>query len=279
MMGVDGVGDDVECDDGNRSCLCTVVRYRVIILLALHYFTSPIKVMSIFVISISSDSSEKSVGTSTARVILFGTIPTIIPSTAPTVDLPIIHDDTSLIHPLFHPLYPPYHLLLPLYSTLLHSFALIHLTVTLLRDHHHKIHSSSKTSSDSHSGTSSDSSLRHSSSGYVILDSPCDSPTTIFVGPSCKRCSSPTTSVPVASPICEALSPVCIDLLLPHKRIRDSDSVTNFELSSEEVDIDACIAFVDDIAARGTDVRVEMGIATEEEAESSVRGRLRLGLI
>nr|GEZ47842.1 hypothetical protein [Tanacetum cinerariifolium] len=38
------------------------------------------------VISISSDSSEENVGTSTARVILFGTIPTTIPSTVPTID-------------------------------------------------------------------------------------------------------------------------------------------------------------------------------------------------
>ncbi|GKE31361.1 hypothetical protein Tco_1450683, partial [Tanacetum coccineum] len=49
------------------------------------------------VVSISSDSSKESVGTSTARVILFGTIPTTVPATAPTVDLPIIHDDTPLI--------------------------------------------------------------------------------------------------------------------------------------------------------------------------------------
>ncbi|GKB19343.1 hypothetical protein Tco_0853266, partial [Tanacetum coccineum] len=48
-----------------------------------------------FVISISSDSSKESVGTSTTRVILFSTIP--VPSTAPTSDLPIIHDDTPLI--------------------------------------------------------------------------------------------------------------------------------------------------------------------------------------
>ncbi|GJY52037.1 hypothetical protein Tco_0442884 [Tanacetum coccineum] len=34
---------------------------------------------------------------SIARVILFGMIPTTIPSTTPTVDLPIIHDDTPLI--------------------------------------------------------------------------------------------------------------------------------------------------------------------------------------
>ncbi|GKE23688.1 hypothetical protein Tco_1435200 [Tanacetum coccineum] len=55
------------------------------------------QVMAIFVISISSDSSEESVGTSTAQVILFGMIPTTIPATVPIVDPPVVHDDTPLI--------------------------------------------------------------------------------------------------------------------------------------------------------------------------------------
>ncbi|GJU59635.1 hypothetical protein Tco_1237401 [Tanacetum coccineum] len=63
-------------------------------------------VMAISVILISLDSSEESVGTSTARVILFGTIPTTIPATAPTADLPIIYDDASLI-PTKTPTIPP----------------------------------------------------------------------------------------------------------------------------------------------------------------------------
>ncbi|GJW86847.1 putative reverse transcriptase domain-containing protein [Tanacetum coccineum] len=99
--------------------------------------------------------------------------------------------------------------------------------------------------------------------------------------------SSPTTSVPVASPVPRALSPVCTDLLPSCKRIRDSIYVTDFEVSLEEgyvpyiprdiglgvdvegsyepytepdidpgvqADIDACIMFADDIAARGTNV-------------------------
>ncbi|GJZ19990.1 hypothetical protein Tco_0556580 [Tanacetum coccineum] len=55
------------------------------------------KVMAILVIPISSDSSEESVGMSTARVILFGTIPTSISATVPIVDPLIVHDDTPLI--------------------------------------------------------------------------------------------------------------------------------------------------------------------------------------
>ncbi|GJU04860.1 hypothetical protein Tco_1121290 [Tanacetum coccineum] len=45
---------------------------------------------------------------------------------------------------------------------------------------------------------------------------------------------SPTTSVPAASPIPRALSHVHANLLPPCKRIMDFDSVTNFEVSSEE---------------------------------------------
>ncbi|GJZ93472.1 hypothetical protein Tco_0665537 [Tanacetum coccineum] len=113
-----------------------------------------------------------------------------------------------------------------------------------------------ETSSDSHSDTSSDSSSRHSSSDHLISDSPCDSPTATSVGPSRKRRRSPTTSVPVALPVPGALCLVRADLLPPRKRIR--------------------IAFADDIAARGTYVRVEDGTATEEEAESSTRGTIKI---
>nr|GEW01224.1 hypothetical protein [Tanacetum cinerariifolium] len=52
--------------------------------------------MAIYVISVSSDSSEKSVGTSTRRVILFGTIPTTILDTTPSVIPPSTHIDTAL---------------------------------------------------------------------------------------------------------------------------------------------------------------------------------------
>ncbi|GJT19217.1 putative reverse transcriptase domain-containing protein [Tanacetum coccineum] len=53
--------------------------------------------MAISIISVSSNSSEESVGTSTGRVIWFGRIPTIVPATTPTTDPPVIHDDTPLI--------------------------------------------------------------------------------------------------------------------------------------------------------------------------------------
>ncbi|GJX63712.1 hypothetical protein Tco_0296612 [Tanacetum coccineum] len=50
--------------------------------------------MAISVISVSSDSSEESVGASVERVILFGTILTIIHDTMPTISPPTTHTDT-----------------------------------------------------------------------------------------------------------------------------------------------------------------------------------------
>ncbi|GKA64329.1 putative reverse transcriptase domain-containing protein, partial [Tanacetum coccineum] len=63
-------------------------------------------VMAIFVISVSSDLSKESVGTSAGRVILFGTIPTTIPDTTPSVTPPTTHIDTTPI-PTVSPTIPP----------------------------------------------------------------------------------------------------------------------------------------------------------------------------
>nr|GEW21908.1 hypothetical protein [Tanacetum cinerariifolium] len=56
-----------------------------------------VKVIAILVISVSSDSSEDSVGTPAGRVILFGTIPTTIPDTTPVITLPTTQTDTTVI--------------------------------------------------------------------------------------------------------------------------------------------------------------------------------------
>ncbi|GJX52507.1 hypothetical protein Tco_0280876 [Tanacetum coccineum] len=187
--------------------------------------------MAISVISISSDSSEESVGISIARVILFGTIPTTISSTVPIVDLPISHDDTLLIPtdtPTILPVVPtipptaptiqyislfictdssdsntserppshdPYEILL-VSPNLPRRPAILVLPADYSSSDHFTSddssrdspsNSSSETSSDSHSDTLSDSSSRHSSSGYVVSNCPCDSPTATSAGPSRKR--------------------------------------------------------------------------------------------
>ncbi|GKC48190.1 hypothetical protein Tco_1065912, partial [Tanacetum coccineum] len=59
-------------------------------------------VMAISVISVSPDSSEESVGSSTGRVILFGTIPDTTPFLIP----PTTHIDTTPI-PTISPTIPP----------------------------------------------------------------------------------------------------------------------------------------------------------------------------
>ncbi|GKA11256.1 hypothetical protein Tco_0690689 [Tanacetum coccineum] len=118
--------------------------------------------------------------------------------------------------------------------------------------------SSSETPSDSSSDALSDSSSGHSSSDHSSPALPsgmrsshqlCSSVPSIphssaaiterpshssSAGPSRKRSRSPTTSVPVSSPIPGALSSVRADLLPPRKRIRSSDSVTDLEDCSDE---------------------------------------------
>ncbi|GKC53536.1 hypothetical protein Tco_1076281, partial [Tanacetum coccineum] len=66
------------------------------------------QVMAISVISISSDSSEDSVGTPAGRVILFGTIPTTIPDTTPMITPPATQTDTPVI-PTETPIIPRHH--------------------------------------------------------------------------------------------------------------------------------------------------------------------------
>nr|GEV91941.1 hypothetical protein [Tanacetum cinerariifolium] len=68
------------------------------------------QVMAILVISVSSDSSEDSVGTPAGRVILFGTIPTTIPDTTPVITPPTTQTDTTVIPtktPIIAPTIPP----------------------------------------------------------------------------------------------------------------------------------------------------------------------------
>ncbi|GJR52869.1 reverse transcriptase domain-containing protein [Tanacetum coccineum] len=89
--------------------------------------------------------------------------------------------------------------------------------------------SSSDSSSDSLLGYSSD-----TSSGHSIPDSPFDTSAATSAGLSHKRCMSSTTSVPIATPVSIALSPIRADLLPPRKRIRGFVSTTNFEVSSKE---------------------------------------------
>ncbi|GJV09414.1 hypothetical protein Tco_1347070 [Tanacetum coccineum] len=168
--------------------------------------------------------------------------------------------------------------------------------------------SPSETSSDSLSDALSDSSsvpsIPHSSD--AITERPSHSS---YVGPSRKRSRSPTTSVPVSSPIPRALSSVRADLLPPPKRIRSSDSVTDQEVSSDKIsesfvlretslrddidvggsdklysepdidleiqaEIDKCIAYANALRAEGIDARVVVETVAREEVKTSARGTI-----
>ncbi|GKF28997.1 hypothetical protein Tco_0095339 [Tanacetum coccineum] len=95
------------------------------------------------------------------------------------------------------------------------------------------------------------------------------------------------------------MSPVCTDLLPPHKRIRGSISATTQDDSTEEIyeaytdpdidldvqaDIDANTIVAEAAAARKADARVEVDTRidsedeVEEEAESSHRGTVEMGV-
>ncbi|GKD65258.1 hypothetical protein Tco_1307366, partial [Tanacetum coccineum] len=167
-----------------------------------------------------------------------------------------------------------------------------------LPDHSSSDHfSSDDSSSDSLSDSSSDYSL-DSSSGHSLPDSSIDAPTTIFVGPSRKRCRSPTVSVPLATPVPGALSLVHADLLPPRKRNKGAVTASSYDDSTEESyeaytkhDIDFIVQAYNDVdtavaeaaAAREADVGVKVGIGSngvveaKEEAESVDRGTIGIG--
>ncbi|GJR26776.1 hypothetical protein Tco_1103008 [Tanacetum coccineum] len=113
---------------------------------------------------------------------------------------------------------------------------------------------------------SSDTSLGSSSgysSGHSISNSSFDSPATSFVGLSRKRCRSPGVSVPLATPVLGALSPVHADLLPPRKRIRDIDA----DIATAKV-----AATREAYARVEVDTRIDREDEDDEEAKSSHRG-------
>nr|GEV60193.1 protein strictosidine synthase-like 3 [Tanacetum cinerariifolium] len=131
---------------------------------------------------------------------------------------------------------------------------------------------SSNTSSGSSSGYSSD-----TSSGCYIPDSSFDTPATSFAGPSYKRRRFPAVSVPLATPVPEALSPVRADLLPPRKRIRGSISMSDQDDSTEE----SYEAYTEPDIDSDVQADIDADTATAEaaeEANSSHRGTVEIGV-
>ncbi|GKA46222.1 hypothetical protein Tco_0739105 [Tanacetum coccineum] len=206
------------------------------------------------------NSSEDSVGTPAGRVILFGTIPTTIPTphhdtpdtpSSPTHDTPFTEITASTQR---SPIIPRrrvmllasgqpipygrpyrYHLNGPVHMMTARKRVRPLPTYRLAERHstdHSSSDSSSEASSDFHSDASSDSSSRHPLSDHSSPDLPSTS-----AGPSRKRRRSPMTSVPALSPVSGALSPVRADLIPSPKRVRDSGYLTDVEVDHRETSL------------------------------------------
>ncbi|GJV19199.1 putative reverse transcriptase domain-containing protein [Tanacetum coccineum] len=203
----------------------------------LHFIEEPVEimdreVMAISIISVSSDSSEDSVGTPAERVILFGTIPTTIPDTTPVITPPTTQTDTTVI-PTKTPI---------------------------------------NASSDFHSDASSGSSSRHSLPDHSSPDLPSTSAGPSRQkreerkrkkkGKEEKRRRSPMTYVPALPPVSEALSLVRADLIPSPKRVRDSGYLADVEVDPRETSLR------DDVIVRGSDEpHLEQDIDPEIQAE------------
>ncbi|GJR28462.1 hypothetical protein Tco_1104694 [Tanacetum coccineum] len=208
------------------------------------------KIMAASAIAISSDSSDESVGSPPSRVILFGDIPTVIPSTsvvaletstialvissaAPVVETTLVASPTGLVtkrpsssfeFPIAHVTAPP---------EIRRCEAFCRWCAAPLSTLY------PPTTSESSSGDSSERPL-HSSSRSA--------------GPSRKRCRSPVDSVPSSTPVMGSLAPTRADLLPPRKRFRDSySSEASIEEDTEidpietEVDMELGIGDGDDV--------------------------------
>nr|GEY57818.1 hypothetical protein [Tanacetum cinerariifolium] len=252
--------------------------------------------MAFSIISISSNSSEESVWTSTARVILFGMIPTTIPSTTPTVDLPIIHDDTPLI-PTDTLIISPIVSLIPLMASTVQytsPFLCTNLSNSDTIDTHHpRTRMSGLAQKSVGSLPTHRIALRYlanyaSSDQFTSDDSSQDSPSDSSLETSSNSHSNTSSYSSLRhSSLGYSISDSLRDSLNAtstgpsRKRCRDSDLVMDFKVSSEdgyvsyvprETDIDECFAYADAIRAKGMDVRFVVETVAKEEVESSIRG-------
>ncbi|GKC25903.1 hypothetical protein Tco_1028053, partial [Tanacetum coccineum] len=127
----------------------------------------------------------------------------------------------------------------------------------------------------------------------LAIHSPAPSPS---ARPSQKRCRSPTTLVPLATPTLGALSFARANLLLPRKRIRGFSAASSLkdnnkgsiEVDSEEdINSDVIVDIEADIATEATttdEIRAETKIGLKrddeamDEAESSARGTVDIGV-
>ncbi|GKE06087.1 hypothetical protein Tco_1398105, partial [Tanacetum coccineum] len=265
-------------------------------------------VMAIFVVSISSDSFEESVGTSTAqrsRVAARSSPPSpptsqILPTPPGLPRRPAILVLPGQPIPFGQPCHTQSNRVRKMLTARKRVRALPsgRLASRYPPDHSSSDHFSLDDSSldslpYSSLGYSSDTSSGRSTP-HFSFDTPFS-----FVGPSRKRRESPVVSVPLATPIPRALSPILAEMLPPHKRIRGAVTTSDYDDCAEEsyeactepdIDSDVQANINGDIvaakaaAAREADVGVEVGIGSdgedeaEEDAESKDRGTIEIGV-
>ncbi|GJX87438.1 hypothetical protein Tco_0339452 [Tanacetum coccineum] len=253
-------------------------------------------VMAISVISVSSDSSEDSVGTPVGRVILFGTIPTTILDTTPVISPPTTQTDTTVIPtkiPIIAPTIPPsldYTPASPNYSRAsdtesdpsedpssdhipLSPATSPFLSSTNDTTDNDTPDTPSSSTHDLHSDASFDSLSTHSLSDHSSPDLSNTSP-----GPSRKRRRSPMAFEPYV-PKEVGLGVDVEDESSEKSRSRGTDIEVNDDVErSDVIDIDpieavieACFEFGDIIRASRVDVRVEDVIVAQDDVETSMR--------
>ncbi|GJW81658.1 hypothetical protein Tco_0145633 [Tanacetum coccineum] len=230
------------------------------------------------VISISSDTSKKSVGSHAPRVILFGDIPAIIPI-IPEVHVvpadPIVTSEVGTISVVSPggaiPFGRPYHTHFNGSHKLLTArkrvkpiparrLAWRHVSHHSL-DHHSSPDSSSSSAPSDHSlsghtppdTTDADSSTPLRFVHRSLARTPCIVRLLDVRGssskrsldsslpsfrPSCKRCRSPTALVPLPTHVSRLIAPTPADLLPPRKRFRDSYSPEDSREEHMKVDTD-----------------------------------------
>nr|GEZ02554.1 hypothetical protein [Tanacetum cinerariifolium] len=227
--------------------------------------------MAASAIAISSDSLDESMGSPPSRAILFGDIPTVIPSismvapktstttlvissAAPMIEMTIIASPTGLcgLVPYSDSNYdspnemdsPGTLMLLPL---LIGGAGVMIVRKRVgprpaLRLAWRRVSPRSSDHRPSSSSSPADSSPVHSSGLDAPESSSRDSSerplhsSSHTAGPSHKRCRSPADSVPSSTPVIGSLAPTRADLLPPRKRFRDSYSSETCMEADTEID-------------------------------------------
>nr|GEV85492.1 Gag-Pol polyprotein [Tanacetum cinerariifolium] len=261
--------------------------------------------MATSIISISSDSLEESVGSSTSRVVMFDTIPTVIPvvlEVAAVVASPAGEIPLSLPYRT----HPNGVLRMLTVRKRVHPFP-----TRIPVNRRRSISSSSSSPRKRHKASLYSSLLDLPASTTTVApvdvpgpntrDTPVytadHSPTpSMSAEPSRKRCRSTATSIPLPTPTPGALSSAHVDLPLPRKRIRGPSVALSLEDSNEEsmevgsgedIDLDVMADIKADIAAivaASDEIRVETKDGfegddeVEDEAESSTRGTMEIGV-